>query len=350
MIASVTWTFFVLTGFALVMGGTVCRLWVLPQSKGCHGDAVMHKNIRGFELFGIILLITGTLFGLPARALEMSGRPMYELFKVLPIVLNRTHFGSVWKIGAVCVFALLVLWAAGGKLSRSRGYQLFTLIVLLALAATRSASGHAADKGDFTIPELADFLHLISGSVWGGGLIILSFAVPSGLVCFEDGSLKVPRAAEMVSRFSAMAGMALGVLVITAIYNGNHYVKTCSLVTGTSYGQTVVAKMALLALLVMLGGYNRYMSVPLLRRLAGYPETGFVYRHVVKRYFSFLIPKWNLDNAPEKFIRKVTIEALLVIIVFLCASMLRHEMPAIHAHPMGHSGPGMGMPHHHEGM
>ncbi|MDA8175166.1 MAG: CopD family protein [Nitrospiraceae bacterium] len=349
MVASVAWTFFVLAGFALFMGSTVCRLWVLPRQGGCDGDITIHRRIRALEGLGVLLLIAGAIFGLAARSLEMSGRPMYDIFTVLPVVLNRTHYGTVWKTGAVCILLLLGLWTAGGKLSRLRPYQLFTFAVLLALAATRSAAGHAADKGDFTIPEMADWLHLLSASVWGGGLIILSFAVPPGLSCIEAESLKVPRAAEMVSRFSAMAGAALGMMIITAYYNGNHYVKTCSLATGTGYGQTVLAKMALLGLLVALGGYNRYISLPLLRKLAGYPETGFVYRHVVKRYFSFLIPKWNDDNATEKFVRKVRVEAIIVLIVFLLASMLRHEMPATHVHPMGRTGAGPGMPAMHQG-
>ena len=42
------------------------------------------------------------------------------------------------------------------------------------MAMTRSASGHAADWGDLTWPEVIDWVHLMAGAVWGGGLIALS--------------------------------------------------------------------------------------------------------------------------------------------------------------------------------
>src|SRR5262249_57620064 len=45
------------------------------------------------------------------------------------------------------------------------------------LALTRSASGHAADWGDMSLPELMDGLHLLAGSLWGGGLVVLASTV-----------------------------------------------------------------------------------------------------------------------------------------------------------------------------
>jgi hypothetical protein len=53
------------------------------------------------------------------------------------------------------------------------------------IALTRSASGHAADWGDWTLAELMDWLHLPGWLGLGGGLLALATVVfqrrPSGL-------------------------------------------------------------------------------------------------------------------------------------------------------------------------
>ena len=349
MISFIIWTWMATVGFAILMGGTASRLWVLPgpRQSGPEMEAV-YRKIRLVEGFGFFLLIAGTVLELPARTLDMSGRPMYDLFKVLPIVLGRTHYGIVWKLGEVSAVVLLALWLAGrrGRGERFRALQVSSLVLLLVIAASRSASGHAADAGDFSLLESADWLHLLAASVWGGGIIVLSMGILPGLIRFEGDSLNLHRTAEIATRFSRMAGFGAGLIIITAAYNGYYEVRHWSLLLGAGYGETVLAKMVLLGFLIALGGYNRYMSVPLLQRLAGIaPEkTGVIYTRIVKPFLSFLEPRLDRETAPSRFKKMVKIEAFIFIAIFLLASMLRHEIPAIHAHHMGKPGPGPGMP------
>jgi putative copper export protein len=86
------------------------------------------------------------------------------------------------------------------------------------IVITRSASGHAADLGDMTFPELMDWLHLMAVSAWGGGLLALSAVIlTTAVTSSNQGRVLI---ADLARRFSTLAGIALGTLVVTAMYNG----------------------------------------------------------------------------------------------------------------------------------
>lgn len=51
------------------------------------------------------------------------------------------------------------------------------LATVALIAASRSASGHAADSGDFTLVEIVDWLHIFMISTWGGALVLVSLVI-----------------------------------------------------------------------------------------------------------------------------------------------------------------------------
>lgn len=51
------------------------------------------------------------------------------------------------------------------------------LVALAGLAFTRSATGHGADSGDFTLPEIVDWLHLPAICLCSGSLLAAALAV-----------------------------------------------------------------------------------------------------------------------------------------------------------------------------
>ncbi len=77
--------------------------------------------------------------------------------------------------------------------------------------------------------------------------------------------------------------------------------------------------------------FNRYISVPLLQEWAGSSakERGFFTRLALR-----LLPGMQLDGIGNRvalrFRRLVRIEALIIVGVLFCASLLRHEIPAKH--------------------
>src|SRR5208282_2346319 len=103
-----------------------------------------------------------------------------------------------------------------------RIWQLIMLAFTVVISMTLSASGHASDKGDFSIDEIMDWLHLVAVSVWGGGLCVLSIVVLPRLMGPDDRRKLL--IADIAGRFSKMAGIAVGIVASTALYNFLVYV------------------------------------------------------------------------------------------------------------------------------
>jgi putative copper resistance protein D len=213
------------------------------------------------------------------------------------------------------------------------------------ISMTESASGHASDKGDFSVAEIMDWLHLFAASLWGGGLLVLSASVLPELVMTGDKA--APLIAGVARRFSRIAGIAVGIIALTSIYNAWMYVGSFGAFWKMPYGQTVLAKITLFLLLINLGAFNRYINVPLLQQWGGFsPGDQGIMKRIVDRFVPRFLREQSGYKIALRFKRSVRVEALLIIGVLLCAAFLRHAIPARHVSHMEHRG-GMGhsMPH-----
>ncbi len=313
------------------IGVIVCRLWFLTPSMqeefSYQGNFV--PALWNLFCYGLAVLIGCALVGLIARSMEMSGQPVSKISAVLPLVLFKTHYGTVWlvRIGA------LVLLAAAKTVVRYRDRLLFLILMLviaLVVSMTSSASGHGSDAGDFSVPEIMDWIHLIAACLWGGGLMVLSFSVLPDLIGRNLGA--APLISRTAQRFSALAGAAVALIVITAIYNFWAYVRGVSEMAGSPYGLAVAVKILLLLVLLNLGGFNRYVSVPLLQEWAGEaPEFKGAIDRIAGKFFSSFRRNQSGPLNALRFKRLVGFETALILAVLLCAAVLRHEVPARHA-------------------
>ena len=338
-----------LISLAFCMGVIVCRLWFFTpsaQDEFSYKENFVSKMWTLF-CFGLAALIAGSTAELLTRTAEMSGQPFPAFFSVLPTVLFRTHYGNVWiiRVGA------LILLALSKTAVRYRDKRVFLFLMLLLgliVSMTASATGHASDAGDLSLPEIMDWLHLLAACVWGGGLMVLSVSVLPDLTRGKEPTPAL--IAKVVSRFSAMAGFAVGIVAVTALYNAWIYVGSINALLGAPYGRIVIAKIVLFLVLVNLGAFNRYISVPLLQEWAGASsESRGIFTRMALRFF----PSFQLGGSGHRiaarFMRSVKVEAILIIGVLLCAALLRHEIPARHLSHLGHTGGGQPMQHHNHG-
>ncbi|CAM5238886.1 copper resistance CopC/CopD family protein [Streptomyces avidinii] len=113
-------------------------------------------------------------------------------------------------------------------------------VVAGGIAATWALSEHASTGIQPGIAMPADILHLMAVATWLGGLAALLVALH-----------KVPgieRAA--VRRFSTVAFVSVLVLAVTGIYQSWRQLGSWSALTGTDYGQLLLLKVALVAVLL----------------------------------------------------------------------------------------------------
>jgi putative copper resistance protein D len=328
-----------LVALAACVGTLVCRLWVLPPAvrSGLPGHEHLIRRMRLLFAIGIAVVIAGSIADLLLRTAEMSGAPVRDIVPLLPAVVLRTHYGKLWLI-RVAVLVIIAVLLRTAKRSRDSPAVLVLLFVSTAvIAMTESATGHAADAGDFTPAEFMDWFHLLGALAWGGGLLVLSL-MPASAVA-EPGDKAANALAEAAVRFSRIAGMSVGIILITSLYHAWAYVGSIEALEETDYGRVVAVKIGLFFLLLALATFNRYIGVPALMERAGIPEVrpGIIGR-LAATAFPYLTSRGEGQGVAVRFTRIVRFEAVLMLGVLLCASLLRHDNPASHYLHREHAG------------
>lgn len=204
---------------------------------------------------------------LPVALLRVIGEGPGEL----GTLLGQTRIGAAWWAQAA---GLVIAVAAGLAVGRRHvgrtpdGDGVAALMgagPLLALAAI-SWGGHASAGGDATANIVIDLLHSTATAAWIGGLLGLAVLVVPAVARLADGD-RVRLAAAVVVRFSALALAAVAVLVVTGVYRALAEVGIGDLLD-TGYGRALLVKLALFALLLVGGAYNRMVVHPRLERAA----------------------------------------------------------------------------------
>jgi copper transport protein len=143
------------------------------------------------------------------------------------------------------VAALLAVWGAG----LAGGAALFA----------PGAAGHAAQTAPRALSIALDWLHLVSGSIWVGGLIGLLVLWRSLPAARRTAGLVV-----CVPRFSNVAFVSVLALIGSGTGAALIHVPTLSSLWQTSYGQAILVKVALLAAAMLLAGVNLLRTRPAL--------------------------------------------------------------------------------------
>jgi copper transport protein len=131
----------------------------------------------------------------------------------------------------------------------------------LALLAAPVLAGHALDRDQpRVLAPLVDFAHILSASVWLGGLLALVYVLPRAS---DEGGAR----ANAVRRFSASALVAVIVLGLSGLGRALTELSAVHQLWTTSYGQTLIVKTALFVPLLGLGWLNRSFLIGVFARL-----------------------------------------------------------------------------------
>ncbi|HUK55052.1 MAG TPA: CopD family protein [Nitrospiria bacterium] len=266
-------------GVAFLVGGVVFRSTVLNRSLRVLGSgspdleraqATGQRDLKRWMGRWLILLFIVSIVDLIIRAEMMSRKPFSAVLPMLPLIISQTHAGKVWiaKMAILCL--LIALWFFIKKDRARPGQQVLWLLASAGLCLTVSLSGHAADKGDFSIAVAADWLHMMAISSWVGGLVPLRFLLPK-IWAPLDEKKRIPFQTASIHRFSWLAARCVGVLILTGVYAAWLHLRTVSNLVGTPYGITLLFKLAFVVPMLALGALSRYYIRPALQTLAGEP-------------------------------------------------------------------------------
>ncbi|MER5438326.1 copper resistance protein CopC [Streptomyces sp. NPDC002790] len=137
-------------------------------------------------------------------------------------------------------------------------------VVAAGLAATWAMAEHASTGIQAGLAMPVDVLHLLAVATWFGGLttlLVALYRVPT-----IEGSV--------VRRFSRVAFCSVLVLVATGLYQSWRQVGSWSALTGTAYGQLLMVKVGLVAVLVGVAWISRKWTARLTETATAAPAAG----------------------------------------------------------------------------
>ena len=255
------------------------------------------RRAPGTSLHAVsVAFVIATLVGLIAIPVYLdvaiandSLRSVFDLSALVPLY-RVTAFGRGYVDLEVClalfsVAGWIALWVdrperprrSVAELAATTGAALGAVGVLF----IPSAVGHAGQTSPRGLSVPLDGLHLISGSLWIGGLVGLL------VLWFSVGrERRVPALSVVVPRFSAVALVSVLVLLGTGTGATIIHMPAVNALWQTSYGVAILVKIGLLAVAVALASGNLLRSKPRLVAARTRPELGEPAARLLRRLVS----------------------------------------------------------------
>jgi putative copper resistance protein D len=172
----------------------------------------------------------------------------------------ETGFGAIWLL------RLALLAAALYAVARWRRRASLRLLVGAgaALLITGAWLGHAAQGvGSVGAAMIAAYgVHVVAAAAWIGGLPPLLFVLAEQ----SAGTDPSPAKLAVLYRFSAMAMAAVATIIVSGAVNaGFRTGGSFGRLSDTAYGGVLCVKLALVAAMLALAWFNRFVATPRLR-------------------------------------------------------------------------------------
>ena len=239
-------------GFIVMVGGAAFVLACWQRGAGV-------RSLQRFVVSGWLSLTAATLLLLLLRGSYTSSGKVGDIFD-----LNLLGQVLQTKSGAALVSRLLLLAAAAlfiavlfgaydkredeEKRDLTFGLAIGGFVVAAGLAASWAMAEHASTGLQPGIAMPVDVVHLLAVAAWLGGLCALLVALYRS---------DTPIGTSAVRRFSQVAFSSVVALVATGIYQSWRQLGSWSAFTDTSYGQLLLVKIGLVALLVGIAWISR---------------------------------------------------------------------------------------------
>jgi len=219
---------------------------------------------------GAAVLVCASVAGAWAQLTKSTGQSLGA--SLAPGTLGdfflTTRAGSIWLLRLALALAALVVTLPPAIRAR-RGISItvtglatpaFLGVVLGAnVLLAMSLLSHAAASALWPAVAVAiDWMHLLAMAVWIGGLVCLVRTVP--LITRGEETPGLLR--EVVGRFSDVAILIVGALLLTGLYASWLHLGDPASLLSTDYGHALTLKLACFAVLIALGAFNLWWVRP----------------------------------------------------------------------------------------
>ena len=246
----------------IVIGIVSFRRFVTPALARIDASFLSAISARTaqFGLWTAVVLGFATLARLTAQLIVLD-------HPALSVMLLHTTWGVGWLVQAVAVIVTTVGFVIARQLDQAstRGWTLATGGAIV-LALTPALSGHAIATPNFaTLAVLSDGGHVLAAGGWLGSLVVLA---TMGLPALRhiDPTRRSAMAALLVNRFSVTALTCATLVLITGAISAWLHLGMLPALWQTTYGQTLLIKLGVLALVAIIGAYHWRVARPSLER------------------------------------------------------------------------------------
>lgn len=209
-----------------------------------------------------MVVLTASMQGVGLFAIDAD--MVYSLVK-------DSDAGTAWLVRiAALVGALAATWwlhrkpgAAGWLIAGTGSIALATLVWSGHAGATEGLAG--------TIHRASDALHMIAAAVWLGAIAAFLLLLRPGE---QPGRREVDATARSLDRFARVGTICVIVIASTGLVNGQMIVGVQNIGSSLAspYGQMLLAKLVLFALMLGLAAANRWRLTPALRSAVDNPD------------------------------------------------------------------------------
>ena len=238
-------------------------------------------GLSAFSLYGLkagergnALALRGWLIGSAAISLllsvawfasmtsSMADVPIWPVdWEAVGAMLTGNAVAAAWKVRMAALGLALVAALAPA------GHRVALVIVALAGAVALSTlpwTGHGAMDEDTVgwVHLAADILHLIASGAWVGALIALVLLVSQPVARVDAAHLALTHRA--LHGFGVVGTIVVATIVITGLVNSWLLIGISKVWTlgATTYGQLLLAKLALFVTMLALASLNRFWLTP----------------------------------------------------------------------------------------
>jgi copper transport protein len=234
-----------------------------PLVRRLDGTSLRAVSVA-FGVAAAVALVAVPLYLDVATSID-SLHPVFDVGALVPL-FRVTAFGRAWVdvelcFALFCAAAGVALWLDRPERERRSIAELLAgLGALLAAGGVLlvpGLAGHAAQTAPRGVSLLLDWTHLVSGSLWLGGLgglVVLAASLPAGR--------RVAGLGVCVPRFSNVALLSVLVLLGSGVGASVIHLPLLAALWQTSYGEAILVKAGLLVAATSLGAVNLLHSKP----------------------------------------------------------------------------------------
>lgn len=254
----IRWLTFVAT--FLIIGAVAFRYSVIGRlSRSPRSTSLTLIEPTLTRAAGIAAVAAGALLVIATMRLYAQSVAMHSAASALDVravgsMVIGTLWGKAWLLQVAAAISALAAFAMARRGSRA-GWGVAALSSI-GLAASLSLSGHAPATPRWgAIAVASDMLHVIGAAGWLGSLVFVLFAGITVAVRAPEAS-RGAAVADLVKAFSPAALAFAAIAAITGTVSAALHLAGLEPLWTSTYGRTLILKLAILSVAAGTGAYN----------------------------------------------------------------------------------------------